>query len=89
MAQHVLDQRTDLERFFMDALDQVREYLQQERDDEKRAARVDYNKRIRAVKFLFAGAQNLYSHHFIISYHHITGHEIRSFPRSPIIPTTP
>lgn len=49
LAQHVLDQRTDLERFFMDALDQVREYLQQERDDEKRAARVDYNKRIRAV----------------------------------------
>ncbi|KAJ3395714.1 hypothetical protein CcCBS67573_g05106 [Chytriomyces confervae] len=49
LAQHVLDQRTKLEKFFMDALDTVRNEIQKERQDAKKAAHTDYNRKIREV----------------------------------------
>ncbi|KAJ1556530.1 hypothetical protein HK405_002621, partial [Cladochytrium tenue] len=48
LAQHVLDQRSDLERFFMDALDHVREQAAAQKDEARRRARADYNRRMRA-----------------------------------------
>ncbi|KAJ3224793.1 hypothetical protein HDU81_008346 [Chytriomyces hyalinus] len=49
LAQHVLDQRTKLEKFFMDALDTVRNEIQKERQEAKKAAHTDYNRKIREV----------------------------------------
>ncbi|KAJ3398219.1 hypothetical protein HDV05_002656, partial [Chytridiales sp. JEL 0842] len=49
LAQHVLDQRTDLERFFMDALAHVRENVQKEKESRRKLAQADYNKRMRDV----------------------------------------
>ncbi|KAJ3111642.1 hypothetical protein HDU96_005501 [Phlyctochytrium bullatum] len=49
LAQHILDQRTDLEAFFMDALDHVRAEIQSNREMAKKAAQADYNRKIRAV----------------------------------------
>ncbi|ORY43712.1 hypothetical protein BCR33DRAFT_246834 [Rhizoclosmatium globosum] len=49
LAQHVLDQRTKMEKFFLDALDHVRSQLQKEREMAKKAAHTDYNKKIREV----------------------------------------
>lgn len=54
LAQHILDQRTDLERFFMDALDHVRGEIQKEREAAKKAAQAEYNRRMRAVS-IFVG----------------------------------
>ncbi|KAI9327763.1 hypothetical protein BDR26DRAFT_78217 [Obelidium mucronatum] len=49
LAQHVLDQRTKLERFFMDSFDHVRCQIVKEREQAKKAAHNDYNKKIREV----------------------------------------
>ncbi|KAJ3074238.1 hypothetical protein HDU98_011806 [Podochytrium sp. JEL0797] len=49
LAQHVLDQRTKLEKFFMDALDHVRTQIVKEREMAKKAAHNTYNRRIREV----------------------------------------
>ncbi|KAJ3299312.1 hypothetical protein HK104_009431, partial [Borealophlyctis nickersoniae] len=49
LAQHILDQRTDLERFFMDALEHVRSELQRDREASRKAAQAEYNRRMRAV----------------------------------------
>ncbi|KAJ3004874.1 UNVERIFIED_CONTAM: hypothetical protein HDU68_004864 [Siphonaria sp. JEL0065] len=49
LAQHVLDQRTKLERFFMDAFDHVRCQLQRECEQTKKQAYTNYNKKIREV----------------------------------------
>ncbi|KAJ3181880.1 hypothetical protein HDU85_003395 [Gaertneriomyces sp. JEL0708] len=49
LAQHILDQRTDLERFFMDALDHVRGELKKEREIERKRAKEEYNRRMRTI----------------------------------------
>ncbi|KAJ3052855.1 hypothetical protein HK097_005516, partial [Rhizophlyctis rosea] len=49
LAQHILDQRTDLERFFMDALETVRSEILTERDRKKRELAAEQSRRLRAV----------------------------------------
>ncbi|KAJ3107444.1 hypothetical protein HDU97_004040 [Phlyctochytrium planicorne] len=49
LAQHILDQRTDLEAFFMDSLDHIRAEILSNRDNARKAAQADYNRKIRAV----------------------------------------
>ncbi|KAJ3091673.1 hypothetical protein HK102_013861 [Quaeritorhiza haematococci] len=49
LAQHILDQRTDLEKFFMDSLDHVRQEIQKERENMRKAAQADYHKKLRAI----------------------------------------
>ncbi|TPX62313.1 hypothetical protein PhCBS80983_g00426 [Powellomyces hirtus] len=49
LAQHILDQRTDLEKFFMDALDHVRAEIREERDRERREKVAEYNRRMKAI----------------------------------------
>ncbi|KAJ3392087.1 hypothetical protein HDU84_004796 [Entophlyctis sp. JEL0112] len=51
LAQHILDQRTRLEKFFMDALDHVRKQIQKEAEASKKAAHAEYNHKIREVYF--------------------------------------
>ncbi|KAJ3037794.1 hypothetical protein HDV00_001295 [Rhizophlyctis rosea] len=55
LAQHILDQRTDLERFFMDALDTVRGEILREREQARREAQAEYHRRLRAVAKLGGG----------------------------------
>ncbi|KAI8819478.1 uncharacterized protein EV422DRAFT_534892 [Fimicolochytrium jonesii] len=49
LAQHILDQRTDLERFFMDALDHVRGEIEQEQENAKKAVQAEYTRRMKAI----------------------------------------
>ncbi|KAJ3017888.1 hypothetical protein HKX48_003303 [Thoreauomyces humboldtii] len=49
LAQHILDQRTDLERFFMDALDHVRGEIHEEKEAARKAAQQEYNRRMKAI----------------------------------------
>ncbi|TPX67745.1 hypothetical protein SpCBS45565_g03666 [Spizellomyces sp. 'palustris'] len=49
LAQHILDQRTDLERFFMDALEHVRAEIRRDRDAARKAAQAEYNRRLKAI----------------------------------------
>ena len=50
LAQHVLSQRSQVERFFIDALDLVRKEVKKEKEAAKKAAQLEHNKRMRHVK---------------------------------------
>jgi len=50
IAQHILDQRTDLETFFMDALEHVRIEICREREEKRRREAEEYNRKIRSVR---------------------------------------
>ncbi|KAI9143040.1 hypothetical protein BKA69DRAFT_1037173 [Paraphysoderma sedebokerense] len=47
LANHVLAQRTDVEKFFMDALDYVREEIRHERERRRKEALKEFNRRLR------------------------------------------
>ncbi|KAI8808503.1 hypothetical protein BJ742DRAFT_772166 [Cladochytrium replicatum] len=49
LAQHVLDQRTDLEKFFLDALDDVRKEIAKEREQGRRASVAEQNEKLRTL----------------------------------------
>ncbi|ORX84940.1 hypothetical protein BCR32DRAFT_242164 [Anaeromyces robustus] len=49
IAQHILDQRTDLETFFMDALEHVRLEICREKEEKRKREAEEYNKKIRSV----------------------------------------
>ncbi|ORX52538.1 hypothetical protein BCR36DRAFT_582486 [Piromyces finnis] len=49
IAQHILDQRTDLETFFMDALDHVKIEICHEREERRRREAEEYNRKIKNV----------------------------------------
>jgi len=49
IAQHILDQRTDLETFFMDALEHVRLEISREQEEKRRREVEEYNRRIKNV----------------------------------------
>jgi len=49
IAQHILDQRSDLETFFMDALDHVRLEICKEKEEKRKQEIEEYNKKIKSV----------------------------------------
>lgn len=49
LAQHVLDQRTDVERFFMESLDIVRKQAIKEREEARKNEQHDLNQKLRDV----------------------------------------
>ncbi|TPX30840.1 hypothetical protein SmJEL517_g05684 [Synchytrium microbalum] len=49
LAQHVLDQRTSLEKFFMDALHYTRQQIRQSRAEAQREAKAQYQSQMRAL----------------------------------------
>ncbi|KAJ3128779.1 hypothetical protein HK098_003545 [Nowakowskiella sp. JEL0407] len=49
LAQHVLDQRTDVEKFFLDALETVRAELAKEKHKQQKIVQAEYNRKMRAV----------------------------------------
>ena len=51
LAQHILDKRTDLEQFFMDALEHVKKEIQIESEIQFRKAEAEYNRKMRVVSF--------------------------------------
>ncbi|KAJ3163051.1 hypothetical protein HDU86_002220 [Geranomyces michiganensis] len=49
LAQHVLDQRSDLEKFFLDALATIRDAIAAERLAEQKSQAAEYNRRLKAI----------------------------------------
>lgn len=49
LAQHILDQRTELEKYFMESLDFVRKNALKERDETRKLQAQEYNKKVREV----------------------------------------
>ncbi|KAJ3224222.1 hypothetical protein HK099_000083 [Clydaea vesicula] len=47
LAQHILDQRTELEKFFMESLETVKKSSYLDREEERKHAMAEYNKKIR------------------------------------------
>lgn len=50
LAQHILDQRTHLEQFFMDALDDVKQEIKRGKEMKRKEAEAEYNRKMRQAR---------------------------------------
>ena len=51
LAQRILDQRTEMEEFFMESLEQVREEIKKEKEGDFKKTQAEYSNSMKQVSF--------------------------------------